>query len=102
MLYVGLDVHKSRSSYTILDENGKQVKEQMVQGNWAKVLEVLGQLKDPFSICFEASCGYGYLYDQLAQRAAHVAVGHPGSMRLIFKSKKKNDRVDGRKLAKLL
>jgi transposase len=102
MLYVGLDVHKARSSYTILDENGKQVKERTVHGNWAKVLETLGEIPDPFSICFEASCGYGYLYDHLAQRAAHVAVGHPGSMRLIFKSKKKNDRIDGRKLAKLL
>jgi transposase len=31
-----------------------------------------------------------------------VAVAHPGQLRLIFRSKKKNDRVDAAKLAKLL
>jgi transposase len=31
-----------------------------------------------------------------------VSVAHPGQLRLIFRSKKKNDRVDGDKLAKLL
>jgi transposase len=31
-----------------------------------------------------------------------VQVGHPGKLRLIFQTRKKNDRIDARKLAKLL
>ena len=104
MYYVGLDVHQKRSSICILDRDGKQVKRLEVKGSWAKVVEAVAQVPGPFSICYEASCGYGYLYEKLsaAPLARHVAVAHPGQLRLIYKSKKKNDRVDAAKLAKLL
>jgi transposase len=59
-------------------------------------------ISEPFSICYEASCGYGHLYEQIRPLAAHVAVAHPGKLRLISNSRQKNDRVDARKLAKLL
>jgi transposase len=103
MYYVGLDVHAQRSSLCILDDNGKRVKRLEVKGPWRKLLETVdAQVPRPFAICYEASCGYGYLYDQLAKRAERVSVAHPGQLRLIFRSKKKHDRVDGEKLAKLL
>ena len=41
-------------------------------------------------------------YERLKGMAEHVQVAHPGQLRLIFRSKKKNDRVDAEKLAKLL
>jgi len=53
-------------------------------------------------VCFEASCGYGYLHEKLSALSEHVAVAHPGKLRLIFRSKRKNDRVDAEKQAKLL
>jgi transposase len=103
MYYVGLDVHAKRSSMCILDENGKLVKHLEVKGSWCRLLEVVdAQVPKPFAICYEASCGYGHLYDQFAKRAERVAVAHPGQLRLIFRAKKKHDRVDGEKLAKLL
>src|SRR5262249_34872554 len=43
-----------------------------------------------------------YLHDQLAKRAARVVVAHPRQLSLIYRSKRKNDRVDAQKLAKLL
>ena len=63
---------------------------------------MLKGLKRPFSICYEASCGYGHIHDQLRPIAKRVVVAHPGQLRLIFRSKKKNDRVDAKKLATLL
>ena len=54
------------------------------------------------AICFEASCGYGPLYDELTSFARRVVMAHPGQLRLIFRSKRKNDRVDAKKLATLL
>jgi transposase len=102
MYYVGLDVHQKRSSLCILDRDGKQVKRMEVKGSWARVVEAVAQVPGPFSVCYEASCGYGYLYEKLAPLARHVAVAHPGQLRLIYRSKKKNDRVDAAKLAKLL
>ena len=53
-------------------------------------------------MCYEASCGYGPLHDALRRLAHQIQVAHPGHLRLIFRSKKVNDRVDAQKLAKLL
>ena len=55
-----------------------------------------------FQVCFEASTGYGRFYELLKTVAARVAVAHPGLLKLIWKSKKKNDRADALKLARLL
>jgi len=102
MLYVGLDVHSRQSSLCILNSGGGTVNEIHVNGPRAGVVDRLRQLNEPFSVCYEASCGYGQLYEMLRPIAHHVAVAHPGKLRLIYGSKRKNDRVDAQKLAKLL
>jgi transposase len=102
MYYVGLDVHLKHSSLCILDAMGCQVKAMTIRGPWPKMIEAVRQIESPFAICYEASCGYGYLHDQLSRIAQRVVVAHPGQLRLIFRSKRKNDRVDAQKLAKLL
>jgi transposase len=102
MLYVGLDVHLRTSSWCILDQNGKTIKEETLRGDIDAVVARLSEIREAWSVCFEASCGYGTLYEKLIRVAQRVVVAHPGRLRLIFKSKKKFDRVDGRKLAKIL
>jgi transposase len=102
MWYVGMDVHLKSSSLCVLDANGRRIEQKTIRGPWPKLVEWLEGLAEPFSACYEASCGYGPLYDAVARIAERVAVAHPGHLRLIFRSKKKNDRVDAEKLAKLL
>ncbi|HTC23603.1 MAG TPA: IS110 family transposase [Gemmatimonadales bacterium] len=102
MWYVGLDIHQRRSSICILSERGERLRTETVVGPWSKLLGRLRAFEEPFAVCFEASLGYGHLYEQLSAIARRVAVAHPGHLRLIFRSKRKNDRVDAEKLAKLL
>jgi len=104
MLTVGIDVHFSKSSLCILDAHGKVIRHEEVKGPWSEVTGVLAKLRQPFQVCYEASLGYGHLHDQLRAlpQAKRIQVAHPGHLRLIYKSRKKNDRVDGEKLAKLL
>ena len=102
MLYVGLDVHSKQSLLCILNAGGGTVKQIQLKGPRCTVVDHLRQLAEPFSICYEASCGYGHLYEQLRPLAHQVTVAHPGKLRLIYGSKRKNDRVDAQKLAKLL
>ena len=103
MHYVGLDVHARRSSLCILGPGGKVVKRVEVRGAWPKLMEqVASSVPRPFAVCFEASCGYGYLHERLSALAGRVAVAHPGRLRLIYGSKRKSDRVDAEKLARLL
>jgi transposase len=100
--FVGLDVHWSHTNACILDARGKKVKQSRVRGPWTMVPEELAKLRGKLFVCYEASCGYGHIYDLLRRVAQRVVVAHPGQLRLIFRSKRKNDRVDAEKLAKLL
>jgi transposase len=103
MYYVGLDVHARQSSLEMLNDRGQTVKRHTIRGGWDKVVEAVSALPQrPLSIGYEASCGYGYLHDRLTPLAKRVVVGHPAQMRVIFKSKRKNDRFDSQKIAKLL
>jgi len=97
-----MDVHKRSTNMCILDNRGKVVKEVRIPGHVSEAVAVLRRLRGVFSVCYEASCGYGYLHDQLRKIARRVVVAHPGQVRLIFHSKRKNDRIDAKKLATLL
>ena len=102
MRYVGLDVHQRMTAVCILDENGKKEKSFTFKGHFSKLEEDLAKIPRPFRVCFEASAGYGFLHGLFSQYADKVVVAHPGQLRLIFRSKRKNDRVDAEKLAKIL
>jgi transposase len=103
MYHAGLDVGDNCSSVEILNDDGKHVKHLEIKGRWPVMLQrVAAEVPRPFAVCFEASCGYGYLYEELSKLSQRVSVAHPGQIRLIFKSKKKHNRVDAQKLAKLL
>ena len=102
MWYVGLDVHFRQSTFCVLNEQGRKVRMETIRGPWAKVLLALAAIKEPWAVCFEASTGYGVLWRRLQPMAQRIVVAHPGQVRLIFHSKRKNDRMDAEKLAKLL
>lgn len=102
MLSIGLDVHQNLTAVCELDADGRLVSERVVRGGFGAVVEELGRIREPFRVCFEASCGYGTLYDLLTPIAAEVQVAHPAELKLIFRSKHKNDRNDARKLARML
>ncbi len=102
MVYVGPNVHWRQSTFCILDGNGRHLRTRAIRGTWDKVLTELARVKGLLAICFEATRGYGYLHEQLRTMTKRVVVAHPGQLRLIFRSRRKNDRADAAKLAKLL
>jgi transposase len=101
MLYVGLDVHSKQITVCVLDDAGKVRQRCQVQ-QVDQLMSLLKRLPSPFEVCFEASTGYGRLFELLCTIAARVVVAHPGLLKLIYRSKKKSDRRDAEKLAKLL
>lgn len=88
----------------VLNADGKRIREFQLPGDVSRLLMELQQRNDRCRVCYEASCGYGYLFDRLAKLPSveRIVVAHPGQVRLIFRSKRKHDRVDARKLAMLL
>ena len=101
MFYVGLDIHAKQISLCALSETGHVVHRAQVR-SIAEMVQTLQGLPERFEVCYEASCGYGHFHDLLRPLAARVLVAHPGHLRLIFRSKNKNDRNDAERLAKLL
>jgi len=86
----------------VLDQRGRKILTRTIKGQFTEVVDELRRMRGPLSVCFEASTAYGVQYEQLDKVARRVVVAHPGQLRLIFRSKRKNDRVDAEKLAKLL
>jgi transposase len=101
MFYVGLDIHAKHISVCVLNEAGQFVHRTRVR-TIDEMMRILERLTDRFEVCYEASCGYGHFHDLLRPVAARVVVAHPGQLRLIYRSKNKNDRNDAERLAKLL
>jgi transposase len=101
MFYVGLDIHTKHITICILDNHG-QVHDRCQVRQVDQLIDRLKRIEDPFEVCFEASTGYGDFFELLSKLAARVVVAHPKLLKLIYGSKKKNDRNDAQKLAKLL
>jgi len=106
MVSIGLDVHARSSVLHALDTNGNTVAKERVRGTIDKVLPHLRRIKEkfhePLTVCYEASCGYGYVFETLGRVADRVVPAHPGKLRLIFANRRKNDHQDARHLALLL
>lgn len=104
MLSIGLDVHQNSTALCQLDATGKRVHERVIRGGFHAVRDELKKMRRPFRVAFEASCGAGTLHDLLdgLDMAKEVQVAHPAQLKLIFRSKNKNDRNDARKIATLL
>src|SRR5262245_54309825 len=100
MFHVGLDIHAKRITICILGETGQVFQRTSVR-SVEQMLDVLRGLPERFEVCYEASCGYGHHHDLPRPLAVRALVAHPGQLRLIFRSKNKNDRKAER-LAKLL
>jgi transposase len=101
LFYVGLDIHAKHITICVLASDGEVYRRCTVR-TVKQMMQAIEGLPGPCRVCYEASTGYGRFFELLSPVADYVAVAHPGLLRLIFRSKKKNDRQDALKLAKLL
>jgi hypothetical protein len=101
MFYAGLDIHTKRIALCVLSEAGQLFHRSQVR-SIDEMVRTLKGLPERFEVCYKASCGCGHYHDLLRPLTARVLVAHPGQLRLIFRSKDKNDRHDAERLAKLL
>src|SRR5260370_32257015 len=100
--YIGLDVHKRTISYCVKDAAGHVHQEGKI-GSTRRELEAwIKTLPEPRTIAMEATIFTGWIYDHLLPHAEKVKVAHPLILRAIAAAKKKNDRIDARKIADLL
>ena len=102
MNYVGLDIHKKSISCCVRRADGTIIQEITITATRQALDEWMQQLPQPWMAGMEATLFTGWIYDHLESCGATVKVAHPAMLQAIAAGKKKNDRVDARKIADLL
>ena len=102
MYYIGLDVHKKTISFCVKDTAGCVHQEGKIGSTRRELDAWIKTVPQPRVIAMEATIFTGWIYDHLLPHAEKVKVAHPLMLRAIAASKKKNDRIDARKIADLL
>ena len=103
MVYLGVDLHRKLSHVVALDEGGTVVLERRFDHSPDAFRRVFGELEpEPFSVVFEATYGWGWFADLLADAGIEAHMAHPLATKAISSGRVKNDAVDARTLAHLL
>jgi len=103
MVYIGIDLHRKRSQVAALDDRGKLLFNRRVPTRPAELFEVLATASEaPVEVVFEATFGWGWLADLLAEAGIPTHMAHPLANHAISSGRVKNDAVDAKTLAHLL
>src|SRR6266498_4803389 len=103
MVYVGVDLHRKTAHVVAVDQGGTAILNRRVAARPDEMLRVFGELDhQPLEVAFEATLGWGWFADLLADAGIPAHMGHPLATKAISSARVKNDSVDARTLAHLL
>jgi hypothetical protein len=95
MVYIGVDLHRKRSQLAALDEAGELLFNRSIASQSDAFLRVFGELApEPIEVAFEATIGWGWFADLLADAGVEAHMAHPLATRAIATARVKNDAVD--------
>jgi transposase len=100
--YIGFDVHKKTVSYCVKFADGQIAEEGKLRATHDALRQWAGKRMEPWRGAMEATLFSGWIYDTLKPFAGELQMGHPALMKAIGASKKKNDKLDARKIADLV
>lgn len=100
--YIGFDVHKKSISYCVKTADGRIVEEGKLRATHQVLRQWAEQRTEPWHGAMEATLFSGWIYDTWKPYATELQMGHPAMMKAIGASKKKNDKLDARKIADLV
>lgn len=99
-LYVGVDVHESKSQVAVYKSDGTLLEERRIRTK--RLPRYISSLPGEKHVGLE-SVGFIYpIYDALVKEGCDVAVANPNNILLIARTRIKHDRVDARVLGELL
>jgi len=100
--YMGIDHHKQYSHLTVMDEEGRVLKQGRVLNYRAEVEEFLRGTEEELKAVIEAGRSSYNMVDMLEELGVDVTIAHPKHIKLIAQAKIKTDKRDSRVLADLL
>ena len=101
--YIGLDIDAKKIVACVV-QNGKEDEYATIDSDIASLRKYLRmQKKDkvPVNATFEISGSAGYIYDQIYDEVDDLQIVNPHKATWIYRTNKKNDKIDARKMARL-
>ncbi len=103
MVYLGVDLHRKVSHVVALGETGEMILNRRFAHDREAFRRVFGELEpEPVTVAFEATYGWGWFADLLADAGIEAHMAHPLATKAIGAGRVKNDAVDAAMLAHLL
>lgn len=103
MVYVGVDLHRKSSHVAVLADDGELLASRSIRSRPEEFLRVFGELGPAsLEVAFEATYGWGWFADLLADAGIPAHMAHPLATKAISSARVKNDSVDAKTLAHLL
>ena len=99
--YVGLDVHLRTCHATLMDEQGRILKQEKFPKERQELERIMDGIDDA-KVAMEASYSWQPVYDFLEEKGLEVKLAHPLKTRIIAEAKIKTDATDSEALAHLL
>jgi len=100
--YIGFDVHKKSISYCVKTAEGTIIEEGKLRATRQALRAWAQKRTEPWYGAMEATLFSAWIYDTLKPFAATLQMGNPSMMKAIGAAKKKNDKLDARKIADLV
>jgi transposase len=102
--YIGFDISSKDVSVCVIQKNQPERYATVGPDAWSMRKFLVNEKKDGsrVNVTFEISGQAGFLYDSLVDCVDSIKVANPDKMTWIYRTTKKNDRMDARKMAVLL
>src|SRR5438034_1103792 len=96
MIYVGIDLHRTRSQIAALDEQGTELLSRRVANEPEALKAILAELGGELQVALEATYGWEWLADLLEAEGHELHLSHPLRTKAIAAARVKTDAVDAR------
>ena len=100
--YVGIDLHRRRSVVVIMDPDGTRVSLERIENSPLALVEAVAEAGPDPEVVLEATWGWYWAADVLAEAGARVHLAHPLGIGGYRNRRVKNDERDAMLLADLL
>lgn len=102
MNYVGVDLHKERSWFYVMDEKGKRISSKSISNEIIILKEYFESIPKPFQLAVEATYNWYFFVDLAEEYADKVYLANSYELKAFAKRNKKTDKIDAKLIADIL
>lgn len=102
MYYTGIDLHKSFSHLTTVDEKGDVIEQQKIYNHPDKIINYFQKLGDTHKAVVESTNGWYWIADLLHGNGIEMVLANTNKLKAISTAKIKTDQIDSTTMAQLL